>query len=265
MERQRQIYPKTFMETRVRCRSHSPSWWMRDRTVSEGLGYFTTDWSGSNAEQNVPTILIIDAERGPPVQVHEPEHHRSASPGIPGAGGGPDEGDRGTLSTLVGLPGSGHLGAMDRRGFFRVAAAGSALLGTGCFRRPTTYLEVAEAAGAWIRAQGRVTPHGTTWLAAPSQSPEDVYHLYSGTPGVILFLLELHHATGEDQYLRDAESGARHLAALAAQELGTSTLPDWGLYTGLAGVVYTLAEVHRAGGDDQIGDAADALSLRLME
>jgi hypothetical protein len=32
-----------------------------ERRVSEGLGFFTTDWSGSNAEQNVPTVLIIDA------------------------------------------------------------------------------------------------------------------------------------------------------------------------------------------------------------
>ena len=33
-----------------------------DHAVSQGLGFFTTDWSGSSAEQNIPTILIIDAE-----------------------------------------------------------------------------------------------------------------------------------------------------------------------------------------------------------
>ena len=33
-----------------------------DHAVSSGLGYFTTDWSGSDAEQNVPTILIIDED-----------------------------------------------------------------------------------------------------------------------------------------------------------------------------------------------------------
>jgi len=31
-----------------------------DRTVSGGLGFFTTDWSGSDADQNIPTILIVD-------------------------------------------------------------------------------------------------------------------------------------------------------------------------------------------------------------
>jgi hypothetical protein len=33
-----------------------------DRTLSEGLGLFTTDWGGSTADQNVPTILIIDSQ-----------------------------------------------------------------------------------------------------------------------------------------------------------------------------------------------------------
>jgi lantibiotic modifying enzyme len=153
---------------------------------------------------------------------------------------------------------------MDRRDFFRVAAAGSALLGTGAFRWPPSHLDVAEAAGAWIRAQGRATPHGITWPVAPSQSGDDVYHLYSGTPGIVLFLLELHHATGNDAYLREAQAGARHLAAVAAQGVGSGQLPDWGLYTGLAGVVYTLAEVQRAGGDDEVGAAADALAQQLM-
>jgi alkyl hydroperoxide reductase subunit AhpC len=31
-----------------------------DRTVSKGLGLFTTEWSGSKVEQNVPTVFVID-------------------------------------------------------------------------------------------------------------------------------------------------------------------------------------------------------------
>ncbi len=154
---------------------------------------------------------------------------------------------------------------MDRRAFVKVAAAGSALLGAGGLRWPPTPLELAEAAGAWIRAQRRATPHGITWPAAPSQSPADALHLYSGAPGVILFLLELHHATGEEAYLREAEAGARHLSVVAAESVGSGGLPGWGLYTGLAGVVYTLAEVQRVGGDDQVGAATDVLARRLMD
>ena len=46
-------------------------------------------------------------------------------------------------------------GNMDRRDFFRVAAAGSLLMGSGGFRWPANSLGVAEAAGAWIRSTGR--------------------------------------------------------------------------------------------------------------
>ena len=62
VERSRQIYPKTFTATKGQVPAPFPILVDADRTVSEGLGFFTTDWSGSNAEQNVPTILIIDAE-----------------------------------------------------------------------------------------------------------------------------------------------------------------------------------------------------------
>jgi peroxiredoxin len=61
MERQKQIYPKTFMETKGEVPIPFPILVDGDRTLSEGLGFFTTDWSGSDAEQNVPTVLIIDA------------------------------------------------------------------------------------------------------------------------------------------------------------------------------------------------------------
>jgi peroxiredoxin len=60
MERQRQIYPKTFMETKGEVPIPFPILVDADRTVSQGLGYFTTDWSGSDAEQNIPTIMILD-------------------------------------------------------------------------------------------------------------------------------------------------------------------------------------------------------------
>lgn len=62
VERSRQIYPKTFAATKGQVPNPFPILVDADRTVSTGLGFFTTDWSGSNAEQNIPTILIIDPE-----------------------------------------------------------------------------------------------------------------------------------------------------------------------------------------------------------
>lgn len=60
VERSRQIYPKSYAATKGNVPIPFPILVDADRTLSEGLGYFTTDWGGSDAEQNVPTILIID-------------------------------------------------------------------------------------------------------------------------------------------------------------------------------------------------------------
>jgi peroxiredoxin len=62
VERARQIYPKTFSAVRGEVPTPFPILVDGDHAVSEGLGLFTTDWGGSTAEQNVPTILIIDGE-----------------------------------------------------------------------------------------------------------------------------------------------------------------------------------------------------------
>jgi len=62
VDRQKQIYPKAFTATKGEVPIPFPIMVDGGRTVSEGLGFFTTDWSGSNAEQNVPTVLIIDAQ-----------------------------------------------------------------------------------------------------------------------------------------------------------------------------------------------------------
>lgn len=61
MDRVRAIYPKAFPSHQARVPLPFPILVDGERRVSEGLGFFTTDWSGSNAEQNVPTVLIIDA------------------------------------------------------------------------------------------------------------------------------------------------------------------------------------------------------------
>ncbi len=61
MERARMIYPKTFRAVKGQVPTPFPILVDADRALSQGLGLFTTNWSGSSAEQNVPTVLIIDA------------------------------------------------------------------------------------------------------------------------------------------------------------------------------------------------------------
>ncbi len=62
VERARQIYPKTFSAVKGQVPNPFPILVDGDHAVSQALGFFTTNWSGSTAEQNVPTILIVDAE-----------------------------------------------------------------------------------------------------------------------------------------------------------------------------------------------------------
>jgi len=60
MERARKNYPKVFQATVGQVPTPFPILVDADRTLSKGLGLFTTEWSGSKVEQNVPTVFVID-------------------------------------------------------------------------------------------------------------------------------------------------------------------------------------------------------------
>jgi peroxiredoxin len=60
MERARKYYPKVFRATKGQVPTPFPILLDADRTVSKGLGLFTTEWSGSKVDQNVPTVFVID-------------------------------------------------------------------------------------------------------------------------------------------------------------------------------------------------------------
>ena len=118
------------------------------------------------------------------------------------------------------------------------------------------YLNAALAAGRWIRATAIDAPggKGKTWPAVPPDEKSIQRDLYTGTPGVVLFLIELHRATNDRAWLDLAIAGADDLAA---------TLPDRpsgdnvGLYSGLAGVAYTFDEIARASGLDRFRQASN--------
>lgn len=119
-------------------------------------------------------------------------------------------------------------------------------------------LAAALQAAAWIHRARIETKHGVTWPASPGDltfDPESPDHqtLYSHGPGVVLFLLELHRATGDRAFLDEAQRGADHLVALfpAFEQAGYS-----GLYSGMAGTAYVLELVHRVSRQRRYHDAA---------
>jgi lantibiotic modifying enzyme len=124
---------------------------------------------------------------------------------------------------------------------------------------PSTLREAAIDAAKWIRASGVKTGNGLVWPADPNDPKSIDTSLYTGTPGVVLFLLELHRATGNDEYLRDARAGADHLLGRV------ESAPLAGLYTGVGGIGYTLGEVHRATKDEKYAAGVRRVIARLGE
>jgi lantibiotic modifying enzyme len=140
----------------------------------------------------------------------------------------------------------------------KVTAVCLALAWTVCVgAQPSPYRAAAEDAARWVRASGIKTSAGTTWPSDPANLKSVNNDLYSGAPGVVLFMLELHHATGKKEYLNEARAGADALLAALDSEKAS------GLYTGIAGIGFTLGEVHRATKDEKYRDGVRTV-VRLL-
>jgi len=129
------------------------------------------------------------------------------------------------------------------RGIVVLGALASFVLRPAAAERPN--LDAAVAVAKWIQSSALKTDGGVTWPADPSDPTTVNYALYSGSPGVVLFLLELHKATGRPEYLAQAREGAGALLARLPLE------KESGLYTGIAGIGFTAGEMLRATGDDR--------------
>jgi len=155
---------------------------------------------------------------------------------------------------------------ISRRDLLRlsIAAGAASSLGLSTDRKtpqkpaaPIGYLDAAVRAARWIRTARVETPAGYLWLTGPERPEgfDTTPDLYSGSSGVVLFLLELARATGDKTYREEAAAGADHL---------TATLPakadpekgETGLYTGVAGIGFVLNRVFQSTGDEKYRKAA---------
>ena len=121
------------------------------------------------------------------------------------------------------------------------------------------YLQAATGIANWLRTHETRTETGLRWPNTPEASPESSIALYHGNSGVVLFLLGMHNSAVEqvekDRYLADARLAADGLIARLPQP-GTNDAIDSGLYTGIAGVGFTLTQVARVTGDEKYKRAA---------
>ena len=114
-------------------------------------------------------------------------------------------------------------------------------------------LDAARRAARWIRSTRIETADGITWPPKPASPERHGPSLYYGAPGVVLFYLELFHATGDEEWLDEARAGANQMIA-GLPDLRASRGP--GFYTGVAGSAFVLEEVRRATGENRYREAA---------
>ena len=105
-----------------------------------------------------------------------------------------------------------------------------------------TYLGIAKDAARWIDSQ-------------PTPSAD----LYYGSPGVVLLDLNLYRATGEAKYLERAKAAGDDLLTRI------DAADDPGLYTGVAGIGYSLVELWKTTSDAKYHDGAARCVIRIRQ
>jgi lantibiotic modifying enzyme len=118
------------------------------------------------------------------------------------------------------------------------------------------HLDAALKAARFLKTARVQTPQGSLWIHGP-QRPEGLIatqDLYSGSSGVVLFLLELARVTGDKAHLEEAAAGADYLAATLPESVAEDGM--CGLYTGVAGLGFTLERAFAATGKEAHGKGA---------
>jgi len=112
------------------------------------------------------------------------------------------------------------------------------------------YRMAALKAAAWLKTVGVERPEGKIWAADPRDTTTIMTNLYSGSSGVVLFFLEAYRLTGKKTFLDEARSGADYLLTTLSHTMGPN---ESGLYTGLSGIGFVLAETFRITNESKYG------------
>jgi len=116
------------------------------------------------------------------------------------------------------------------------------------------YRAAALATAKFLAACAHKGAGGIVWPVDPDRPSWTATNLYRGSAGVVLFFLRAYRSTGEAKFLELARRGGDALVASLDRELTEDTA---GLYTGVAGIGFVLAELHAATGDGKYKAAAE--------
>jgi lantibiotic modifying enzyme len=125
---------------------------------------------------------------------------------------------------------------------------------------PQPYLDIATRCARWIETSTQTKSAGIAWPADPLKPAAVGLDYYNGTPGVVGFMAQLAHATGDSQWRARARDGATYLAA---EIEGAQDRIGDGLYTGLAGLGATFMTLDELKIGAEWNDAARKVVARL--
>jgi lantibiotic modifying enzyme len=121
------------------------------------------------------------------------------------------------------------------------------------------YRDTAFKAAVWLERSAVMDHDNLVWRADPDDPRTVTTSLYSGTPGPILFMLELGRASNASAYVTTARRAADALIGSIPTER------QYGLYEGLAGTGFTLGEVYLLTHEDKYRIAALDCVRRLHD
>ena len=104
-------------------------------------------------------------------------------------------------------------------------------------------LVTARQCANWLDSVSVIESGKRYWPSVPGKSKKTSSNLYSGNPGVILFYLELHSATDEQNYLQTAIEGGDWLREHA---MDFTAKPDAAFFTGTAGIGFVFDQLYLA-------------------
>lgn len=106
------------------------------------------------------------------------------------------------------------------------------------------YEACARDAVRWIQSHGVTTGAGKTWPGTPGKRESIAFDLYSGTAGIALILAEGARRWSRPDMAEDARLAGKEMLSWARPMLENRFL---GLYTGLAGCIWTLEAIGQIG------------------
>jgi lantibiotic modifying enzyme len=157
-----------------------------------------------------------------------------------------------------------------------LSASADAAAGT-TFAPDGDFLRAAGGAAQWVQSAQREDERGIYWLPEPDH-PEKLITIsapntiYSGSAGIVLFLIQLARATGDSHYLDTAARGADYLLAtwrdlVDKPQDGSLSGPglNLSLYGGLSGLAFVLNETGKETGNGKYREAARAATDSIVQ